>query len=95
MAEALRRQSTTVLPHACTQEPPRGDLHPDSSLGTGSVNSRLTCRRPSLMSACFEAASLRRLSLHDMELDSVDEGVVADRSRVGRPLPKGLKIDLA
>jgi hypothetical protein len=30
-----------------------------------------------------------------VELDSVDEGVVADRPSVGRPIPKSLTIGLA
>ena len=39
--------------------------------------------------------SFRRLSLHDVELDSMEKGVVADRPGVGGPASKRLAIDLA
>jgi hypothetical protein len=40
-------------------------------------------------------AASRRQSSHDVELDPVDEGVVADRPGMGRPVPKSLTVSLA
>lgn len=46
-------------------------------------------------SAACRPVPNRRLSLLDVELDSVDEGVVADRPGVGCSVPEAFKISLA
>lgn len=45
--------------------------------------------------ARIPSTSFRRLSLHHVKLDPMDESALVDRARVGRPISQGLTISLS